>query len=468
MSIIRLQEVNWEAIEKELHTFNAAYRKLKTWGALSGAQALQTLQGEETLVQKFGVDVPSLITHPTNSVVAQWLKENFAKRQLHDFYDFEWEILGAFEHIDKSVKLGNAKLLPKQISDAIAAYDGFVSLANDLIQQVAPARFQYAGFKIWNPQRLAQHKLDPILKRLSQVIALFRRRNVMGVLGQSVKQVVIRFKPKNSKQSAAYLPASRWLVMNVWSEQEARARAHGRFLESPELESLLHELGHHIYYSLSPNAMVAWDAFWSNVKRAEYEDERRRTLTQADRLKYWLELQKGPDPRTAIKDLEAVEEWRIYGWLRLSGFVEKRGRRLTTQGKELAEFIADPKGYTRAIFRNVTDDEVAPEIIATYENKLRRDFQKSLKLDIAGVIVLPPKLAYELAGRGRTERKNAIDELEVPSDYARTDPLEDFAETFTLFMMGPERLSSVARYRMKRTLVLSGLYGKPVMRVAGR
>lgn len=68
--------------------------------------------------------------------------------------------------------------------------------------------------------------------------------------------------------------------------------------------------------------------------------------------------------------------------------------------------------------------------------------------------------------RDDPKRKEQIDPLEVVTDYGKTDAFEDFAETFVAFMAAPERLTPTAKFRMERALSLSGLYGKPVTRLA--
>lgn len=56
--------------------------------------------------------------------------------------------------------------------------------------------------------------------------------------------------------------------------------------------------------------------------------------------------------------------------------------------------------------------------------------------------------------------------LEIPTEYGKTNKFEDFAETFVVFMTKPEMLTPTSKYRMQQVLSLSGLYGKPVMRLA--
>ena len=59
-----------------------------------------------------------------------------------------------------------------------------------------------------------------------------------------------------------------------------------------------------------------------------------------------------------------------------------------------------------------------------------------------------------------------IDKLGIPTGYGQTNEKEDFAETWVGFMVNPSALSPTAKFRMQQALSLSGLYGKPVMRLA--
>ena len=68
----------------------------------------------------------------------------------------------------------------------------------------------------------------------------------------------------------------------------------------------------------------------------------------------------------------------------------------------------------------------------------------------------------------KAQRDTKLDELGIPTDYGKTNEREDFAETFLLFIVDPQRLSPTATFRMQRALSLSGLYGKPVMHLAQR
>jgi hypothetical protein len=76
---------------------------------------------------------------------------------------------------------------------------------------------------------------------------------------------------------------------------------------------------------------------------------------------------------------------------------------------------------------------------------------------------------YYLSKEAKADWDSPWDEGENPgsvSPYGGKNKHEDFAETFVAFVAAPEKLTPTAKFRMQRALSLSGLYGKPVMRLA--
>lgn len=70
-------------------------------------------------------------------------------------------------------------------------------------------------------------------------------------------------------------------------------------------------------------------------------------------------------------------------------------------------------------------------------------------------------LEYEVAKENET-----LNELGIPTAYGRRDPFEDFAETFSFFILAPDKLSERACERMKETLRMSMRGGRVFMRLA--
>ncbi|MHC4781169.1 MAG: hypothetical protein ACYTFG_21555, partial [Planctomycetota bacterium] len=146
--------------------------------------------------------------------------------------------------------------------------------------------------------------------------------------------------------------------------------------------------------------------------------------------------------------------------------------RLNKEGKELFAFLRDPE---RAMEEKYTEEDygyLGPEGLEARRNQMRKQMEQradlKLGIDDESKSYAGPYLhgvAEEVAKEDKSVAE-AIDALEVPSWYARTNVKEDFAESFVAFMDAPEKLSDQGTYRMQRALSLAGLYGKPIMRLA--
>ncbi len=80
-----------------------------------------------------------------------------------------------------------------------------------------------------------------------------------------------------------------------------------------------------------------------------------------------------------------------------------------------------------------------------------------------GVMKGRKEIPPEEAQSSETLRK-----LEIPTHYGHKNPFEDFAETFTRFMVNPNSISEVAKNRLKATLSLSTGFGRKFMRIGSR
>ncbi len=82
---------------------------------------------------------------------------------------------------------------------------------------------------------------------------------------------------------------------------------------------------------------------------------------------------------------------------------------------------------------------------------------------------LPSEAGVNPYSRNQDPKRNQkLEPLEIVTDYGKVDKYEDFAETFMVFMAAPDKLTPTAKYRMQQALSLSGLYGKPVLKLAHR
>lgn len=55
-------------------------------------------------------------------------------------------------------------------------------------------------------------------------------------------------------------------------------------------------------------------------------------------------------------------------------------------------------------------------------------------------------------------KEQALEDLGLPTEYSKTDALEDFSETFAYYLLDPKKLSALAKTRMIKTLKIAGLY----------
>jgi hypothetical protein len=69
---------------------------------------------------------------------------------------------------------------------------------------------------------------------------------------------------------------------------------------------------------------------------------------------------------------------------------------------------------------------------------------------------------YDMLDFNNINFKDVTDHLQIPTKYGRTNHKEDFAETFLYYILYPEFLSDIATFRMKKTLWLSGFFGKKI------
>jgi hypothetical protein len=237
-------------------------------------------------------------------------------------------------------------------------------------------------------------------------------------------------------------------------------------------EVFLHEMGHHLHLSyLHPRAREEWDSGWVGVEQARAKLEAQYSVTPADRWRFWKLIERsGWDPKQAGAKLKGIDRAKFLVWLNRtegnqvsSSFKQLR---LTDYGKAVMRFFRDPE----IKYQEYVQDN-SPERAREMVERLKKTYMSNLELTEWYATRNYPTLDADTVEKIRAEDKSvneALDKLGIPTDYGRKDTMEDFAESFVMFMTAPERLSDVALYRMKRALALSGLYGRMVMKVAAR
>ena len=152
-------------------------------------------------------------------------------------------------------------------------------------------------------------------------------------------------------------------------------------------------------------------------------------------------------------------------WLRdaASGpLITPKSFRLTKLGEHYLGLLADPVGY-------LTREDGEPPDPKRVERRLKV-VNSNMYLDWGADLRVSPALAEKYLKQDPSLSnkvvKKIVEQLDIPSDYGKKNEDEDFAESWVAFMVNPGKLSDNATFRMKRTLALSGLYGKEVLRLA--
>jgi len=339
----------------------------------------------------------------------------------------------------------------------------------------APKRFTYSGLVVDNPAGLPDTIVRQFLDGIDYLVALFKRRGVDNLFYQSVKQIMLnKSYPSSTLVSVAaglYHPDKKAIELAAPTVEKFT----GRLLNDWVHEIFLHELGHHLHMSILPkDAKAEWDRGWAGVEEAKKNQEEvikdKFTVSPQERKRFWEFLLNVKGNLKAIR-LKGVDRAKFHAWLRnpyaggsWGPLVTPKQLRWTKEADFLVALLRDPRAFVldRVLGSDKWD---ADRMQKSIDQRLRH---YSLNLGVESDSNYPI-LDQEAIDEYRREDKSvaqALEALEVPSGYAQTNEMEDFAESFVVFMTAPEKLSDTAKYRMQRTLSLAGLYGKPIMRLA--
>lgn len=327
------------------------------------------------------------------------------------------------------------------------------------LDQIGPERFKWHGIPVVNQSKIPETKIKMLMSGLDYVYAMFKKRGVLILLRQALKGVVLRWYRSGERGAGYYHPKDR--VITITDNAPAVEFVY---------ELFLHEVAHLIHLDLlHPDAKAEWDSGWGVVERAKEELEEKLQITEEKRVQFWdLLLRYKGNLKAIRKQLRGIERANFHFWLRNplnnKPLVTPKKFLWTTWGKQyLLPMLEDYDNWARG-YGYEPDDPAGQEYLFSRE-RLRT---RSLGVDMPnlGIYPRPTDAQIEQFKKLDPAVEEAIDALQIPTDYGRTNQNEDFAETFVVYMETPEKLSKIARYRMERALSLSGLYGKPVMRLA--
>ena len=346
----------------------------------------------------------------------------------------------------------------EQVQDLRLALADYAKEINVFLKKAAPASFRYGDILIHNPRKAPDEVVQRLLAGLHYVKAMFKKRGVLPLLEKTLGSVILR--PQMAGETAAGLYQPRKRVITVMIETLDRDGG-GRHLADWVNEVFIHEVGHHIDLDLMDTAaQEEWRKPWREIE----EGKKETAVTPKERQTFFklLVVARG-DLRAVSKKLRGMEKVKFHTWLRQplmsdAPFVTDKQLRWAnnTEAQHAKRFLADPDGMVR--------DSRNPDKIL---NNIWENLRYALRVDHPQPGPFLTAVDHDLVRDLGSDAKKAIEALEMPSDYAKTNEREDFAETFVLFMENPDRLSSTAKLRMQRALHQSGLYGKPIMKVVG-
>lgn len=448
----------WSQIVQDLEEFNEVVRVLSRLERLSGEELQKQLMPLRPLLQDLAFG--DALVGKEGTPIYGW-----ARRQgvVIDISEHQRLIIDGVLHplgyIWKVLGRGNP-LEGWTLSPLLTGLRSIQGEINKVLSQTAPASFQRAGFEIRNPDHLFESTLSPILDGVDRSRYLFRERGVDKLIEKTVSSVEIRLSVASDVTHTGD-GAAGWHNRVTRKITLVSDRIHGL---DDVVRVFVHEVGHSFHLvMMSPDAKREWDSAWEEIPTKDFIDEFRgeHTLTLRDRKRFWdLLVQVRFDVRKMYRKLKGSDKKRFLGWLDSYGMNKiistPNQLRLTRFGKGIFEFLETwgvlglenlPEGWERRRLGQIM------------ENLWLTD---PMKISF-GSVTFDDELAAV-----KSKKQDYLKEMGVPNDYARTNHKEDFAESFRLFMLHPDQIHPNAKYRVQRALSLSGLYGKPLMRLANK
>lgn len=316
------------------------------------------------------------------------------------------------------------------------------------LDRIAPAQFSYAGFRIYNPNRIEENRALAMLDGVKFLLVLFERRGVEPLLREGVENIVLNQNIGGDTWHGYYASDHHEIALST------KMIGHeGRVWKNWIQEVFAHEFGHHVHLTyIKGEARDFWNSTWQPVKDLQAKLQK---ISPSELEHFYAMLEKdGFQPGKTAKRLNGIDKIKFAYWLRnpMIGepLITPAQFRLTKHGEAVFQSLRDPLTYVREV------------------SSIKEDV---LGLGYSGGIGLSAKDVDEIRKADPSIEKalnEVYAELGVPSEYGKKNENEDFAEAFAIFITDPDKLSENALYRMKRTLWLSGFGGKPVMRLAQR
>lgn len=413
----------WAVVAADLERLQ---ERLDAWRALPDHKYGELFQQLAALPER---KLNALFPHTKGSIAVGWLVANHFNTGSKAYETLNHEPI---IRIIRAGAQGPFAGLVKPFREAVDAYE---AAWNALLKQAAPSSFNFEGFRVLNPFHLTHRMCGRLLGGVQKVISLFKQRDLEDLLHDQLRVIEIDDELTSGGRGATGLYHPDKKKIDISPEILEFTDGKGKLSGLPvAAELFIHEFGHHVHLTLlHPEARALWDGAWDEFreKKAVPPKEVARLIGQ---LKEW--------------------DWDLHGLLRSLNLDSRKKLELILRNPKAGDSLLEedslrlsPRGLS---YFNTMDDPDVPEQ------------RKNTSLAaVFGIGKSDPLLIPNL-----DQNKSPIGPaLGIPSDYGATDEMEDFAETFVLFVTKPNLLSPTALFRMKQTLAISGLYGKQIMRV---
>lgn len=460
--IFSLQEF-YKEFNNELRTFDSeqdAMRFLKMnkkfFASLSSKRALPKLK----LLSGKTIPTPNLLGDKLfwSSNYYIWIVANFG-------------YVGAVrlaKHLTVLVELSKFLTKVTKFDDKVRLnFRQFKKVFHDFFEQTLEKYEDYGPFivgpseiRCQNLDRMASEDTEILLNGLQTVIKIFNKNGFQDVLKSAKDNQYYYVLPReggNPNTAAFYNPHTKNIV--VYSVP---------FAQQTFVRTFIHEFGHLLWFEyIGSKARDYWFESWQSIQQEQ--DKRVPALqtilkvTYKDRQYFFEMLKKNTfDLKKTEKKIRKPLQVKYRAWLYnpsgdfpqrdiwLSYLPDQIEPTLYATKHFLPFFKLGPEKYSQKYHVSITDPE-----------KLTERFMRALGL--AGPNV---KRAHPVINWGSTSKqlsfddakRRALEELEPPTEYSKTDALEDFSETFSYYLTQPNKLSSLAKRRVIKTLKIAGLY----------
>jgi len=433
------------------------------------------------LAESPGSMIDSATFLPSEGKGRIYLNQNFGPKSNNEAYKLVEKIRESARNLIQTVnERGGDSDLTRTYLKTLREVDKYTEWCESKLRKpegsTLEEKFTWKGLKI-EVSGYTEQEVRKTLDALSWVLDLFKRRGMSKTLYQGLREVIMtrdtlhitnERTQKEMAAAASYNPGRKQIVLR---EHSIKARITGRFLKNWLAEVFIHEFGHYIHLDVLPKeAKDFWDSGWDFVEKARKDLPHLFTISPEQSKSYAVQIeQAGWDPNAVGASLQGMERLRFVGYL-LTREVMKSTKniRLFPQVKKHLERAKDPMAAFEEDYPSGGYYTYPEEVLRKKREVYPQDRIEEARRIFGYDVKYPVYLTDEIVERIRKEDTSvddALNALGIPSEYGKTNIKEDFAETFVEFMVHPERLDPIARWRMGRTLGMSKSLGTPIIKL---